>query len=148
MEDTSLYWEGKGKYQKEYGRLSRRIPRTGPAKDPHVEKIRVLSNLIYEIYNNDGGNLFKRDDITDRIEMNPEWKTLLYSLLSDRYGREYSNAYFKMWDIIDQTFEEVRQTGSFLSVQDALLDLAPYLDTMIDGVLDYVIEHRPDLVGR
>lgn len=51
------YWEGKGKYQKEYDRIwKEQVPAKGESDIEYVEAVRCMGRLIYEYCNNGNGN--------------------------------------------------------------------------------------------
>ena len=46
------YWNGNGKYQKEYEILVKLIPEKGRSKFENIELLRCISNIYYDYYNN------------------------------------------------------------------------------------------------
>jgi len=50
MENT--YWNGKGKYQKQYEILEKLIPKEKRSKYENIELLRCISNVYYDYYNN------------------------------------------------------------------------------------------------
>lgn len=55
------YWNSKGKYQHHYNELNKRIPVMGAVEYPRsknkkLERLRVMANCYYDIFNNGGGN--------------------------------------------------------------------------------------------
>lgn len=58
MENT--YWNGKGKYSKEYNEMFERlVPSRGDAPTQIGQVLRACSNLYYEYYNNGNCNIFE-----------------------------------------------------------------------------------------
>lgn len=51
------YWNGNGRYQNIYDLLYSQVPFMGSAEDKHIEAIRCVSAIAYDIYNNGGCNL-------------------------------------------------------------------------------------------
>jgi len=60
------YWAGEGKYSQEIESVFEPlVPNRGKADDPFVEAVRCVSNIVYEVYNNGGGNFFSRISYLD-----------------------------------------------------------------------------------
>ena len=54
------YWNGKGRYQKLADKLLELVPDSGKVKDfennPKLERLRLINNAYYDLYNNGGAN--------------------------------------------------------------------------------------------
>ena len=64
------YWDGKGKYQKQYDELHKLVPRYGSVEKGtckhkiSLERFRKACNSYYDVFNNGGGN---RDASTSKF---------------------------------------------------------------------------------
>jgi hypothetical protein len=59
---TTSYWDGNGKYQKEYDRLWKElVPASGEAETEEGELIRAVGRLFYEYCNNGNCNAAERE---------------------------------------------------------------------------------------
>ena len=58
---THSYWNGNGRYQQVYDKLSEQIPEIGESDKVHIEALRCITNIYYDVYNNGGCNLYDRD---------------------------------------------------------------------------------------
>lgn len=64
MEATKSYWNGNGKFQKEFDKLYKElVPSTGRAKSLRGEVLRAANQLYYERFNN--GNINAVEEIED-----------------------------------------------------------------------------------
>lgn len=55
MENT--YWNENGKHQKEVEKLNKLLPSNGMTKNMYMNLFITVSNVYYDVYNNDGCNL-------------------------------------------------------------------------------------------
>lgn len=66
MENT--YWNGKGKYSKEYKEMfDRLVPSRGDATTQIGQVLRACSNLYYEYYNNGNCNVFEEEFVERHV---------------------------------------------------------------------------------
>jgi hypothetical protein len=52
----NTYWNNDGKYQSLYTKLYEQVPPEGKADKVHIDLLRNVSNLYYDLYNNGFGN--------------------------------------------------------------------------------------------
>lgn len=64
------YWNGNGKYQKEYNEIQSEIPAFGKANEQHIELLRNATNLYYDHYNNQNCNWSTKKEQFDNIAEN------------------------------------------------------------------------------
>ena len=52
-----LYWNRKGKFQKEYNKLWKEVPNLGESKESYLEALRIISKHYCDLFNNGYGNI-------------------------------------------------------------------------------------------
>lgn len=96
---THSYWDGNGRYQNIYDLLYSQVPFVGRADNEHIEAIRCVSAIAYDIYNNGGCNLVgqQHQEEEDYYTYNISWGNyeeefkFIEDYLNDDY-RPYRNA--------------------------------------------------------
>lgn len=68
---ANTYWEKNGKHQEMYDLVKHHIPRTGRAKHPAIELLRVITNCYYDLYCNGGGNCYEFQVMRSLLENTP-----------------------------------------------------------------------------
>lgn len=66
----NTYWNGRGKYQREFHRLSNRLipPNCQKANTKHGEVLRLVAGLYYEVHANGGRNIDRDADLQAALE--------------------------------------------------------------------------------
>lgn len=150
--ETHSYWNDKGRYQNVYDKLSKLIPECGMADTTHVEALRCITNIYYDVYNNGGGNLYERH-IHDAHDGGEYYEYYTYTL-NDYYADMVVKVTcfidgepVQWWRNADNTefgeafLESVKQGGYMSSSKTLVL-----LETIMDQVIKraYGIEKRND----
>lgn len=76
---THSYWADNGRYQRVYDKLSAMIPEYGESDKAHIEALRCITNIYYDVYNNGGCNLYDRD-IHDAFDGGEYYEYYTYKL--------------------------------------------------------------------
>jgi len=134
------YWNHHGKYQKEYDVLRKKlVPQEGEADTVHGETLRAVGNLYYDVMNNGAGNIIEYWEATDlnyyeeRIEVNSWWKQEL-NLVESR----------TTIDVEAILISCIKKSGlDWFSGKECAK-----LETVIDDVMEYVIEKDKEITAR
>jgi hypothetical protein len=98
--DEGSYWGHNGKHQQYVKALEALVPRSGTAlkAGKHIELFRLASNVIYDLGNNGGGNLYdsgRKTDMEELIDLGN------MELRGNKHLRQVTEIATDIWDHLD-----------------------------------------------
>lgn len=103
----AIYWNGTGKYQAQFDKMSLRIPDMGIANESHIDLVRNIANLYHDHFNNGGCNW---DSTRRQFEHIAYWREQMYPFAGSEGVKNLTALLYKIRELAldyDDNFEKL-----------------------------------------